>query len=298
MAREAGRANLLSKAFETVTGTNLATLYYGAPEQRGGFREADQRADVFSLGIMIYRVLTGRLIGVHDLEPIERYVVGLGKDTANKIDDLLNKATRVEVDQRLADISTFLDVFSPEQAAVEIRQAAPSGPAPGEQFLTALELAYAFSPDGNLPENVRATLITKSRELGLDPGDAELLEKDFRSRLGMSKGKGDRVISATSGAALKTGEEKGVGTLVITSEPEMATVSVNGIDRGATPLTIDRVGAGKKTIRLKMNSFFRISLNVVGWHNTPKLKGVFGKQEGIMNVHGLNPRQVICSSAS
>ena len=42
----------------------------------------------------------------------------------------------------------------------------------------------------------------------------------------------------------------------------------------------------------------RISLNVVGWHNTPKLKGVFGKQEGIMNVHGLNPRQVICSSAS
>ena len=43
---------------------------------------------------------------------------------------------------------------------------------------------------------------------------------------------------------------------------------------------------------------FRISLNVVGWHNTPKLKGVFGKQEGIMNVHGLNPRQVICSSAS
>ena len=44
--------------------------------------------------------------------------------------------------------------------------------------------------------------------------------------------------------------------------------------------------------------FTRISLNVVGWHNTPKLKGVFGKQEGIMNVHGLNPRQVICSSAS
>ena len=117
LAREASRADLLSKAFETVTGTNLATQYYGAPEQRGGFKETDQRADVFSLGIMIYRVLTGRLIGFHDLEPIERYVEGLGKETANKIDDLLNKATRIEVDQRLADISTFLDVFSPEQAA-------------------------------------------------------------------------------------------------------------------------------------------------------------------------------------
>lgn len=259
LAREAGRANLLSKAFETVTGTNLATQYYGAPEQRGGFKETDQRADIFSLGIMIYRVLTGRLIGFHDLEPIERYVEGLGKDTANKIDDLLKKATRVEVDQRLADISTFLGVFSSEQAAVEIRQAAPSRPAPGEQFLTALELAYAFALDGILPENVRATLITKSQEIGLDPGETELLEKDFRSRLGLSEDKGDRVISATSGSVLKTGEEKGVGTLTITSEPEMASVSVDGIERGTTPLTIDRVGAGKKTIRLKMNGFFPAS---------------------------------------
>jgi len=41
----------------------------------------------------------------------------------------------------------------------------------------------------------------------------------------------------------------------------------------------------------------RISLNVVGSHKIPKLKGVFGKQEGIVNVHGLNPRQVICFPA-
>ena len=285
LAREAGRANLLSKAFETVTGTNLATQYYGAPEQRGGFKETDQRADVFSLGIMIYRVLTGRLIGFHDLKPIERYVEGLGKDTANKIDDLLNKATRVEVDQRLADISTFLDVFSPEQAAVEIRQAAPSGPAPGEQFLTALELAYAFAPDGNLPKNVRATLITKSQEIGLDPGEAELLEKDFRSRLGLSEDKSDRVISATSGAALKTGEEKGVGTLIITSEPEMATVSVDGIERGATPLTIDRLGTGKKTVRLKMSGFFPVSrIERITPDEDTKIHVILEHQTGGINV--------------
>ena len=285
LAREAGRANLLSKAFETVTGTTLASQYYGAPEQRGGFKETDQRADVFSLGLLIYRVLTGRLIGFHDLEPIERYVQGLGKDTANKMDNLLYKATRVEVDQRLADISTFLDVFSPEQAAVEIRQAAPSGPAPGEQFLTALELAYAFSPDGNLPENVRATLLTKSRALGLDPGEAELLEKDFRSRLGLSEDKNDRVISATSGAALKTGEEKGVGTLVITSEPEMATVSVDGIERGTTPLTIDQLGAGKKTIRLKMNGFFPVSRieRIIPDEDT-KIHVILEHQAGSINV--------------
>ena len=259
LAREASKLDLLSKAFETVTGTHLATQYYGAPEQRGGFKETDQRADVFSLGVMIYRILTGRLIGFHDLEPIELYVEGLGKDTAGKINDLLNKATKIEVDQRLADISTLLEIFSTEEATVEVSQAPSSGPTPDDQFLTALELAYSFAPDGTLPENVRATLITKSQELGIDLGEAELLEKDFRSRLGLCEDKGDRVISATAGAALKTGEEKGIGSLIITSEPEMATVSVDGIERGKTPLTVDRVSAGDRTIRLKMNGFFPVS---------------------------------------
>ena len=285
LAREASRADLLSKAFETVTGTHLATQYYGAPEQRGGFKETDQRADVFSLGVIIYRILTGRLIGFHDLEPIELYVEGLGKDTANKIDDLLNKATRIEVDQRLADVSTLLEIFSPEQAAIEISQAAPSGPTPENQFLTFLESAYFFAPDGNLPENVRANLITKSQELGIDLGEAELLEKDFRSRLGLSEDKNDRVISATSGATLKTGEEKGVGTLIITSEPEMATVSVDGIERGTTPLTIDRVGAGKKTIRLKMNGFFPVSrIERIEPEKETKIHVMLEHQTGSINV--------------
>jgi formylglycine-generating enzyme required for sulfatase activity/serine/threonine protein kinase len=285
LAREASRADLLSKAFETVTGTNLATQYYGAPEQRGGFKETDQRADVFSLGVIIYRILTGRLIGFHDLEPIELYVEGLGKDTAAKIDDLLNKATRIEVDQRLSDISTLLEIFSTEQTTVEVGQAPLSGPTPEDQFLAALELAYSFAPDGNLPENVRATLITKSQEIGLDSDETELLDKDFRSRLGLSEDKSDRVISATSGAALKTGEEKGIGTLVITSEPEMATVSVDGIERGTTPLTIDRVGAGKRTIRLKMNGFFPVSrIERIDPEKETKIHVILEHQTGSINV--------------
>jgi len=203
-------------------------------------------------------MLTGRLIGFHDLEPIELYVEGLGKDTAGRINDLLNKATRIEVDQRLADVSTLLEFFSVEQAPVEIGRA-PTGPTPEHQFLKALEMAYSFAPDGNLPDNVRATLIAKSQELGIGRSEAELYEKDFRARLGLSQSRGDRVVSATAGSALKTGDEKDVGTLVITSEPEMATVSVDGMERGKTPLTIDRIGAGNRTIRLKMDGFFPVS---------------------------------------
>ena len=98
--------------------------------------------------------------------------------------------------------------FRPSRRRVEIRQAAPSGPAPGEQFLTALELAYAFAPDGNLPENVRATLITKSHEIGLDPGEAELLEKDFRSRLGLSEDKKRSCYLGHFGVRLENGRRE------------------------------------------------------------------------------------------
>jgi len=284
LARETSRADLLSKAFQTATGTHLATQYYGAPEQRGGFKETDQRADVFSLGVIIYRMLTGRLIGFHDLEPIELYVQGLDKDTAGRINDLLNKATRIEVDQRLADVSTLLEVFSSEQASVEISQA-PTGPTAEHQFLSALEMAYSFAPDGKLPDNVRATLIAKSQELSIDRGEAELLEKNFRGRLGLSEARGGRVVSATAGATLKTGDEKDVGTLVITSEPEMATVTVDGIDRGKTPLTIDRIVAGNKTIRLKMDGFFPVSrIERILPDKETKIHIILEHQTGSINV--------------
>jgi len=256
LAREASRTDLFSKAFQTVTGTHLATQYYGGPEQRGGFKETDQRADVFSLGVMIYRIFTGRLIGFHDLEPIERYVQVFGKDTADRINDLLNKATRIEVDQRLADVSTLLEAFSTDQATVEVSQAPPSGPTPEDQFLTALELAFSFAPDGKLPENVRATLLTKSRELGIDEGEAEILENDFRSRHGLSVERDDGVVSATVGTQLKSEADKGKGALIITSEPEMAEVFVDGLERGKTPLRIATIAAGMRSIRLKMPGFF------------------------------------------
>jgi len=255
LAREASRADLLSKAFQTVTGTNLATQYYGAPEQRGGFKDTDQRADIFSLGVLIFRMLTGRLLGFHDLEPIEHYVQALGKDMALKINDALSKSTRVEVDQRLSDVSTLLEVFSPQAAPLEAR-AVQIDPAPEEQFRTALELAYAFGRDGRLPENVRATLLTKARELGIGQGEAEVLENDFRLRHGLSGERDDGVVSATVGTQLKLGANQGEGTLIVTSEPEMAEVIVDGLEWGKTPLRIATVAAGKKSIRLNMPGFF------------------------------------------
>jgi serine/threonine-protein kinase len=45
----------------TRTGVALGTPYYMPPEQAQGVRDIDQRADVYALGIILYRALAGRL---------------------------------------------------------------------------------------------------------------------------------------------------------------------------------------------------------------------------------------------
>ncbi len=259
LARETSRIDLLSSAFQSSTGTNFASQYYGAPEQRGGFKEADQRADIFSLGVMIYRILTGRLIGFHDQEPLEYYVKDLNAEMAGRMNDLLGKATRVEPNQRLSDVSTLLELFSAEQTTVQVNEPVASHFSAADQFCAALEMAYAFAPDGELPESARTIVEVKAHELGMDEGDAKALEKDFRSRLGLGEGGQERVVSATAGASSSAVSEKGAGELSITSEPELATVFVDGVERGKTPVTLSRIGVGKRTIRLKLDGYFPVS---------------------------------------
>ncbi len=45
-----------------IPGMQVGSPYYAAPEQERDPRQADGRADLFSLGVMAYRMLTGRLV--------------------------------------------------------------------------------------------------------------------------------------------------------------------------------------------------------------------------------------------
>jgi len=44
---------------KTRTGTALGTPYYMAPEQAQGLKTVDHRADIYAIGVMLYRMLTG-----------------------------------------------------------------------------------------------------------------------------------------------------------------------------------------------------------------------------------------------
>jgi serine/threonine protein kinase len=87
------------RAERSTTGSILGTYEYMSPEQREG-RDADSRSDVFALGVMLYRMVTGkRLMGM--AKPPSRVIKGL--DPA--WDDLVSACLEEDPKDRLADMA-------------------------------------------------------------------------------------------------------------------------------------------------------------------------------------------------
>lgn len=55
----------------TRTGIHLGKIFYSAPEQRADSRSVDHRADLYSLGVLLFETLTGEL--VISYEPVTKY---------------------------------------------------------------------------------------------------------------------------------------------------------------------------------------------------------------------------------
>jgi tRNA A-37 threonylcarbamoyl transferase component Bud32 len=93
-----GIAKLIGEAVKdvTLTGSGLAvgTPHYMAPEQLERPREVDQRADIYSLGVVFYELLTGEL-------PIGRFAPPSEKSAADpRVDPIVLRALEKERERR------------------------------------------------------------------------------------------------------------------------------------------------------------------------------------------------------
>ena len=93
-----GLAKLLGQAAGdvSVTGTQqvMGTLHYMAPEQMEGTKAIDHRADIYSLGVVFYELLTGEL-------PIGRFAPPSKKVEIDvRLDEIVLRALEKEPDQR------------------------------------------------------------------------------------------------------------------------------------------------------------------------------------------------------
>jgi hypothetical protein len=113
----------------TNTGAMLGTPYYMSPEQAFGERNIDHRADVWSLGIILYRAITGvlptrgdnigqilKIIMMSQIEPIERLAPDLPADLVSLVARMLS-AKREDRPDSLLEVKVVLERYAGVEVA-------------------------------------------------------------------------------------------------------------------------------------------------------------------------------------
>lgn len=103
-----GLSKLRGETFPGPKNLNVGSPYYAAPEQENDPESSDQRADIYPVGVMFYRMLTGRLPGTvgiaADLEPCRRW----NPDLDEAWDAFIRRAIAPDPEKRFASADDML----------------------------------------------------------------------------------------------------------------------------------------------------------------------------------------------
>jgi len=160
-----GLAKLKDRTKITIEGTTLGTIAYMSPEQASG-QEADHRSDLWSLGVVLYEMLTGKLpfpgqyeqaiiYGILNEEP--EPVSTTKKKIPVELDNIISLALSKSTDQRyyqVNDMLTDLKLLKQKYPLQESRMA-PEGPSepssglrklliPGIAIMAAISIIAGF----------------------------------------------------------------------------------------------------------------------------------------------------------
>ncbi len=98
----------LSEQMLTAAHQVMGTLRYMAPEQMQGSREVDHRADIYSLGVVFYEILTGEL-------PIGRFAPPSQKAAVDvRLDEVVLRSLEAEPERRYqhaSDVKTDVEII-------------------------------------------------------------------------------------------------------------------------------------------------------------------------------------------
>jgi len=140
--------------FSTAPGVIVGTPAYMAPEQLRGSHELDARADVYSLGCVLFECLAGRpaFVGAHAIAVLAKILVeeaprlaDLCEEVPAAVDALVTRMLAKEPGQRPADGAAIVEALASIDDREARRRASPSAELPvltrGEQQLLSVVLA-------------------------------------------------------------------------------------------------------------------------------------------------------------
>lgn len=126
----------------TATRAAVGTRIYMAPEQFGGSREADQRADIYQLGKTLYQLITGKLPLYIDSSLLP-----------DGLDYIVDKATKQNPDQRYQTVGGFMDAIESHLRATR------AGANPEQEYDAAIQEADSLALSQSFKEtNAKAIL--------------------------------------------------------------------------------------------------------------------------------------------
>jgi serine/threonine-protein kinase len=107
---DVGSHSSQSGEFETAVGTSIGTPGYMAPEQVRGRKEIDGRADIYTLGCLLFEILAGEALHPRGAEGLASSLAGIdarpsqrapGRQIPPELDALCVAATMVDPNQRI-----------------------------------------------------------------------------------------------------------------------------------------------------------------------------------------------------
>jgi serine/threonine-protein kinase len=242
----------------TQTGALIGTPLYMAPEQALGRTDVDHRVDVYSVGIMMFEMLCGKppfeaptyvgLLAQHlnDTPPRPRK---LRPELPPHLEPIMMRALEKDPARRWPSLSELAVALGGEAAA---SRSVPRTKIAGSGALTPPVVSAAAPAKRSVWPWILVTLLVLGAAGGALWGWRQRTASPLAAPAPTPAppAKAEAPAPAPVPAAVTPITS---GTLEVTSDPTGATLTLDGVPQGETPLYFDRISAGPHHLRLELD---------------------------------------------